>query len=390
MIGLNNLDEAKYSTETALKLNPNCYEAKLNIANILSAQQQNFKAIQIYEDVLLDSNKLSSRLISSIKYNLSYEYLNIGKIQEGWDLYDNGLAKTISFSKRRRPDRSFSVPQWEGHELNSETLMVWGEQGVGDEILFLSLMPDLLLTVKNIILETEPRLLEIIQRSFPSIKVRSYSFSNGGSQTYFDFNYHIPIGSLNKFLRKSIADYKNKIPYLVPRTDIDHVFNELIDSNSKKLIIGICWRSGLMNIERSTNYIPLNMWSEIFSIPNAIFINLQYSDCEAELINAEDKFNIKIHRWPDIDLKNDLDTVFSLISKLDLVVTAATAVSSMSFSIGTPTLTFYAGRYWANLGTDYYPWSCFNKPFFPEKSEKLPEVLKKIASHIKDSYVKGT
>ncbi len=390
LIGLNNLDEAKYSTETALTLNPNCYEAKLNIANILSAQQQSIKAIEIYENVLLDSNKLSSRLISSLKYNLSYEYLNLGKIQQGWELYDNGLHKTISYSKRRRPDRSFSVPQWNGQELIAETLMVWGEQGLGDEIMFLSLMPDLLLIVKNIILETEPRLLEIVQRSFPSIKVRSYSFSNDGNQTNFDYNYHIPIGSLNKFLRKSISDYQNKTSYLVPRTDIEHIFNELIDLKSKKLIIGICWRSGLMNIERSTNYIPLDMWSEIFSIPDAIFINLQYGDCEAELINAEEKFNIKIHRWSNIDLKNDLDIVFSLISKLDLVVSAATAVSSMSFSIGTPTLTFYPGRYWANLGTDYYPWSCFNKPFFPEESENLPEVLKKIANHIKDSYVKRT
>lgn len=390
LIGLNNLDEAKYSTETALTLNPNCYEAKLNIANIFSAQQENIKAIEIYESVLLDSNILPSRLLSSIKYNLSYEYLNIGKIQQGWNFYDNGLDKTITYSKRRRPDRSFLVPKWEGHELNNETLMVWGEQGVGDEILFLSLIPDLLLKVKSIILETEPRLLEIAKRSFPSIEVRAYSFSIDGNQTNFDYNYHIPIGSLNKFLRKSISDYENKIPYLIPRTDNKHIFNELIDSNSVKKIIGICWRSGLMNIERSVNYIPLDKWDDIFSIPNAIFINLQYGDCEAELINAEKKFNIKIHRWSDIDLKNDLDTVFSLISKLDLVVTAATAVSSMSFSIGTKTLTFYAGRYWANLGTDYYPWSCFNTPFFPDEPKNLPTVLRNIASHIKEMHVKET
>jgi hypothetical protein len=254
--------------------------------------------------------------------------------------------------------------------------------------MFLSLIPDLLLKVKNLILETEPRLLEITQRSFPSIKVRAYSFSNDGNQTNFDYNYHIPIGSLNKFLRKSISDYENKIPYLIPHGGIKHRFNDLIELNSKKIIIGICWRSSLMNIERSINYIPLEEWNEIFSIPNAIFINLQYGDCEAELINAEEKFNIKIHRWPDIDLKNDLDQVFSLISKLDLVVTAATAVSSMAFSIGTKTLTFYAGRYWANLGTDLYPWSCFNKPFFPEDPNNLSEVLKNIALHINNTYVK--
>jgi hypothetical protein len=264
--------------------------------------------------------------------------------------------------------------------------MIWGEQGLGDEILFMSLIPDILLKFKNVILECQPRLVSIAQRSFPSIKVRPYSFDKNGKQLIFDYSYHIAIGSLNKYLRKSILDYDNKKSYLIPLKNRDYLFNELIQKNSAKLIIGICWRSGLITTERSTNYIPLDEWDAIFSIPNAVFINLQYGDCEGELTSAEEKFNVKIHRWPNIDLKNDLETVFSLISKLTLVVTAATAVSPMSFSIGKPTLTFKPSLDWTNLGTNYFPFSRSMILFTPLKGKEFKSVLTAIANYIKENF----
>ncbi len=386
LIGLHKFEEAKYSLETALALNPQCTEAKLNIAHVLSNQDQHREAIEIYENILFGANKPHPDLEATIKYNLSYEYLTIGKIQEGWELYDNGLHKSVPFYLRRRPNRYFSIPQWNGQDIESATLLVWGEQGVGDEVLFMSLIPDLISRVKNVILECDSRLVAIAQRSFPAIKVRSYSFGADGQPTSSDYDFHIPIGSLNKILRTSISDYDNDKPYLIARNESNNAFDELINSSNGKVLIGLCWRSGLMTTERSINYVPLEEWDEIFSIPNAVFVNLQYGECEEELTNAERKFNVQIHRWPSIDLKNDLETVFSLISKLTVVVTAATAVSPMAFSTGIPTLTFYTVRYWANLGTDHYPWSCYNKPFFPNDINHLSDTLRNIRHHIQTTY----
>ncbi|WP_090130119.1 lipopolysaccharide assembly protein LapB [Limnohabitans sp. Rim11] len=386
LIGLYRLEEAKYSLETALTLNPKCTEAKLNIALVYSNQGRHLEAIEIYENILNSNNQPHYDIEATIKYNLSYAYLTIGKIQEGWQLYDNGLSKSVPFYQRRRPNRSFSVPRWDGQEIGSGTLMIWGEQGLGDEILFMSLISDVLLKFKNVILECQPRLVSVAQRSFPNIKVRPYSFDENGNQLIFDYTYHVPIGSLNKHFRKSISDYGSKNSYLIPSQNNNHAFNELIQNNLDKLIIGICWRSGLITTERSTNYIPLSDWEAIFSIPNAVFINLQYGDCDEELTLAEENFNVKIHRWPDIDLKNDLETVFSLISQLTFVVTAATAVSPMTFSIGTPALTFKPSLDWTNLGTTYFPFSKNMITFTPQKNEEFKSVLTHIANYINKKF----
>jgi ADP-heptose:LPS heptosyltransferase len=61
---------------------------------------------------------------------------------------------------------------------------------------------------------------------------------------------------------------------------------------------------------------------------------LQYDECEEELSSIETALNINIIRWDDLDLKNDLDSVLALISRLDLVITVGTAVSCLAGIIG--------------------------------------------------------
>ena len=84
-------------------------------------------------------------------------------------------------------------------------------------------------------------------------------------------------------------------------------------------------------------------------------------------------------------LKNNISLILNLIKSLDFVVTAATAVSSMSYSIGTPTLVFQPSRNWTNLGTDYYPWSKYMKQFIPFENNTIETTLNEITKYITDN-----
>ena len=122
--------------------------------------------------------------------------------------------------------------------------------------------------------------------------------------------------------------------------------------------MGVCWRSGLLDPLRNRHYTSLTDWEEILKLDDCVFINLQYGDCEAEIKEVEASFGINIIRWNDIDLKNDLDKVFALISCLDAVVSAPTAVSTLSGSLGIPTMLVSKCIPWDALGvpTGSYPW----------------------------------
>jgi tetratricopeptide (TPR) repeat protein len=387
LIGLNKLEEAEYCIKTACILNPSLTESKLNLARIYSLKKEHYEAIKLYEEILYNESLPREGIITVCKYNLSYEYFQIGDLEKGWDYYDFGFDSNVSASQRRKPNRNFSVPRWNGDNIESKTLLVWAEQGLGDEIMFLSMLNDILRDVENIIIECDKRLVDIVKRSFPSVIARPAIFDANGNSKFNDFDFEIPIGSLGKYCRRNISDFKSST-YLLPSKNISNELENFFEINNKYIKIGICWRSGILNIERENNYIPLSNWGEIFKIPNAIFINLQYGNCEAELNKAEELYGVHIYRWDFIDLKNDLESVFSIINKLDVIVTAATAVSPMAYSIGKPTLTFMPTLGWTSFGTDYFPFSKHMIPFTSTKTDNFYSVLTKVANYIKGKFPK--
>lgn len=377
LIYLEKLKDALYCFDTALILQPNLFSAQVNQAVVYGKMGEHSTAIQLYENILSRSDLSDDSIRNSVKFNLSFQYLNQGNLIQGWDYYRFGFEKSIPFNQRRKPNRTFKSPTWNGEVARDKTIMVWREQGLGDEILFLSMVPDLMSYFKNIIIECDSRLLEIIQRSFPNVTVREQI-----ALEIEDYDLQIPMGSLCQHFRKSISDFKISDAYLTPLKCNHAEINKFLKDNSNKTLIGICWRSGNLNLQRNNNYIPLNEWEEIFKIKNACFINLQYGNCEQEIVEAEKLYNIKIARWNDIDLKNNLDLVFSIIDSIDLVITAVTAVYPMSYSIGKSTLAFQPNRTWTNLGEDSFPWSKHVKLFTPNSGESINSTLKEISKYV--------
>jgi hypothetical protein len=136
----------------------------------------------------------------------------------------------------------------------------------------------------------------------------------------------------------------------------------------------------LLNATRNKHYSAIIDWGELLQLPNCVFVNLQYGDCEAELVEAETRFGISILRWSDLDLRNHIDDSLALIDSLDLVVTAGTAVFSMAGSLGRPTLLLQGEWGFDNLGTDYYPWYPNSYCFVPDHGQIISSVLPRIAA----------
>jgi Flp pilus assembly protein TadD len=377
LIYLDKLQDALFCFDTALILKPNLFSAKINQAVAYSKMGNYSTAIKIYEDIISNTDIQDSSILNSVKFNLSFQYLTQGNLSKGWDYYDYGFEKTIPFNQRRKPNRKFQSSTWNGKFSKDKTLMIWREQGLGDEILFLSMMPDLINEFKSVIIECDVRLINTIKHTYPSAIVREPI-----ALIEEDYDYQIPMGSLCKYLRNDIKKFGDRNSWLKPPKIEDNLLDEFFENNSNKILIGICWRSGLLNHQRNNNYIPLHEWDEIFKIPNAVFINLQYGECENELIEAEKKFKINIARWSHIDLKNNLSLVFKIIDSLDFVVSAATAASAMAYSIGKTTLVFQPRSNWTNLGENYSPWSRDMHQFRPKDNQGIASTLVDISQHI--------
>jgi tetratricopeptide (TPR) repeat protein len=345
-------DEAKYAFETCLLLDPLSFEAKFNLAKVASRAGNHQEAISYLENTKANNLAKSQRQSDMLDLQLGIEYLICGRIKEGWELYEKGFSPAIPASLARGPQRQFSVPMWDGHSLlPAEHLMIWREQGVGDEIRFAALLPLLPQSVRNnLILECDHRLVKLFARSMPEVAVRAES------QTKSDFDYHLPIGSLPRLLMNSVEVLRDAPPLLNPDpTDVEKFASRLAEFKDKKLI-GICWRSHKLSATRNKKYTALEDWRDILSIPGAVFVNLQYGDCEEEIQQIERELGIHILRWADLDLMNDFSGVAALIKDLDLVVSVSSAVVPLTGGVGVPTICM-THQNWVLLGeTNIYPW----------------------------------
>lgn len=373
---------SKSCFETSLVIdNKNNHLAIFNLASILYSDGEIDKSIELFESMINDSTLKGSEFEIQAKFSLSYAYLSKGNLIKGWDYYNYGFHYANPIQNRRAPNRSFIKPKWNYDDLNGKTLLVWGEQGIGDEIFFFSVLHELLNIKGKIVVECEPRLVLPLSRSYPEFIFRNTEYKNDFilSSIHTDFDFHIPVGDLMGKYRKSLEDFKRGGPYIKPDKDKVTFFSTRLNKISIKPKIGICWRSGKLSSLRNIHYTNLIDWHLIFKLSNEYdFINLQYGECEEELLEIEKIHNIKIHRWDDLDLKNDIDSILSLIFTLDYVVTIGSAVAAMAGAIGSNVILMYKNN-WINFGTNIYPAFPNITVISPENNNAVSSVIPNVA-----------
>ena len=296
--------------------------------------------------------------------------LNTDELVQGWRAYD---ARIDANPKSRRWT---GTPEWRGNTATDETLLVYREQGIGDELMFASVYPELCEMTAQLIIECDPRVERLFARSFPQADVRVQTDAGTFDPDRPDVNAIHPeattaiaAGSTLQYLRPDIAAFPNRHHFLeADPLAIDAWQQRLTAVAGAGPYVGISWRSMVRTAERRLEYTRLDEWGPILSqsTPGGLqFVLLQYDQCEREVTDAERRFGIRIHRWHDLDLMNDLDSVAALTSSLHAVIAPRNAVAMLSGAVGTETLALGNAGDWAECGTTQLPWfttvECVNR-----------------------------
>jgi tetratricopeptide (TPR) repeat protein len=363
------LDAAREAYITSNLLNPNYLTAIINLAQLEVKCGNHQRGLELYESALNLKN-ISPGEKDLVRYYLSHSYLYFGQLEKGWDFYEFGFADMLPTGAYRSL-RKFKQPRWDGDLNDIRKILIWREQGLGDEILFSICLQDMHNSNLNIVLECDPRLIGIFQRMYPRFEIRGESINTNNYPYMDDFDLHVPIGSLPKYFRRKIDNFDKSIPKFTPLENNVNLINQKLQKYRDQILVGICWRSGKLSIERNLNYTALSDWGPLLTDPRYKFVNLFHGDCEDEIRAVEEKFNIEILRWQDIDLRDDLETVLALVSQLDCVVSVGTAVSVIAAAAGVNTLVLLQ-RSWVLLGqNDQYPWFPSARPFVVETNEHV-------------------
>ncbi|SEI50617.1 Tetratricopeptide repeat-containing protein [Allopseudospirillum japonicum] len=322
-VALNAWQEARDAAEKAYSLQLD-YQACISLALIMKELGGNVEqVINLYDQAITLAPQ-----DPVAKWNKSLVLLDSGSIKEGMELYDFGFE-----AGPRKPNRKFAVPQWQGESLEGKSILVWREQGVGDEIKDMQCLRPLVEQAKRVVMEVSPRLKPLFKRTFPNADVVMQS--TGEDDLYRkDIDYHIPMASVIRYFPKEYPIppvFKN---YLSLDADLVAKWQQRIQGLGSGLKIGFNWRGGLVTAQRAKGYAAIEEWENLFNLQGIHLVNLLYDECQQELDLVKEKFGCTLHTWDDLDLKNDFDQVAALMSQLDLVITPQSSVARLAETLG--------------------------------------------------------
>ena len=253
------------------------------------------------------------------EWNMGIAKLSLGD-WSGWEGFDRGFV-----SKERGPSSVVNeIPDWSGEPLDGKTILVWGEQGLGDEILFANCLNDLIADAGHVIYECHPRLKSIMDRSFHCEVSGTRKSKNPARWDFREIDYHTAIGTLPMFYRKSDDSFPTK-GYLSPDHDRKvHWISKWPD----KAVVGLSWRGGVETTGVNKRSIPLKdlMPPEIDGVQ---YVSLQYGNVfeEAESCGL----------WHDDAVIADFDDLAALTAACDLVISVIQTNVHLAGAMDVPT-----------------------------------------------------
>ncbi|MDH3436134.1 MAG: tetratricopeptide repeat protein [Betaproteobacteria bacterium] len=362
---LDEFDEGAKHIEVACRLAPGAPDVKCNWAMLLQYRGQFNDALVRWTE-LIDSGALADD--AKARLDRAMILLLLGDFRAGWDEYEK------RFDADRGAARDFGLPRWQGEPLADKTILVYAEQGIGDEIMFASCLFDLIAVAGRVIIECSDRLQALFRRAFPQ------AFVHGGRKDdpadwltqCGPVDYQVPVGSLPRRFRPDRAAFPGVYPYL--RADALRIedWRARLRREGAGPVIGISWRGGTAGTRGRIRSVPPELLVKALR-PGFSWVSLQHGAADGQPPVPG------LQTFPGVT--SDLDELAALMSALDLVVSVDNTNVHLAGALGRPVWTLLSGspewRYGAS--GDSMPWYPSAKLYRRNQGEGWEGVLARLA-----------
>ena len=354
---LNRLGEAVASFDRAIEIKPDYAVAHSNRGNALQALKQFVAALASFDSAIeikpdyaeaysnrgnafqelkqFDAALASYDKAIELKSDCNDAYQNRGLLRLGLKDFRKGF---LDYKYRWGATDFSSKPQKTtiASALKSGLkgrLLIWAEQGLGDEIFYAGLLPTLDAEDVSITLSADKRLHPIYRRSFPKVDLLDKNIlMNLSVDTGFDAQ--VPVGDLGLLLDLDAAVIQaTRSPFLMSDPVKRDSYRRTISALGPGLVCGVAWKS--VNPKFGTDKsIDLGSFEPLLDLPGVHFINLQYGEVKEEIQHIKSKLSVDVHQIPGIDVYHDIEGLLALIDACDVIVTTSNVTAHLAGSIG--------------------------------------------------------
>ncbi|MBL8771316.1 MAG: tetratricopeptide repeat protein [Phenylobacterium sp.] len=379
----------------AVRLNPKFGKARYNLSQVKHGLGDNEGAMADCDAALRRTNTAEDKQMMGLA-RATYQ-LCLGRIGSGWDDYEARLSAQFAGVTHFAIER----PRWKpGGDLRGKRFLVCTEQGLGDEVMFANVLPDVLEQLGpdgKLILAVERRLVTLFQRSFPTAEVSRHITNVVAAsvvrrvpeidQSQVDL--WTPIASLMRQYRRRLEAFPQHQGYLRPDPERIAHWREVLKTAPAGPKVGLLWKSNISK-GRTRFFSPFDQWRRVLATPGASFVNLQYGDCSEELERAKREFGVTIWQPPGIDLKEDLDDVAALCCAMDVTIGFSNATLNIGAACGAPAWLLTTPGIWTRLGSDAYPWYPHVRTFAPPAFGEWDALMEDVAGALSEFVAERT
>lgn len=404
-------DEAEVFLEKALTLDPQNPELIINLGVTKSkagqfdlALERCERVIQICPDhagawlnrgsILIPLKRYDEAIESfdhAIKLNSSYAeaYYNLALLQLQLHDYKQGFKNYLWRWKVKNftgMPLLTSLPRCRDESLGGNVLL-WAEQGVGDEIFYSGMLALAQYAFKRITLIADTRLHSILKRAFPGIEFADRREASSAG-FYSKFDCQAPIADLGYLLAfdKPYIQVSRK-PFLFPDAARAASLKRELTSSGAKLVCGLSWRSNnkLFGASKSTR---LQDFKPVLKQHGLTFLNLQYGDVDAELEDLRQREDLEIMKVRGLDVFNDIEGLVALIDACDVVVTTSSITAHLTGALGKRgcvLVPFSEGRIWYwHLEDKWSFWYPSLRVFYQDRPNDWSNTIFEVANWLEE------
>ncbi len=315
----------------ALELDPSSVIAHQNLGTLLDHLGRTHEAEAHFSTVIEHHPAAAEAHLKR-----AWAQLKLGDLARGWREYE-WRSHAPAFTDHN-PVRVVPFPAWDGSSLAGKTILVDPEQGIGDEIMFASCYADLIRAAGRTLIECDPRLVALFERSFPTADVLPSNAPEDFAWTSAlpSIDYRVGAGSLPRHFRTGLDRFPAAPAYLRPDSAKVARWRELLAGLAPGLNVGISWRGGRQTRGARARSLPLESWRPLFDCGVANVVNLQYGDHGPEIEAFHAHGDARLVTLEDVDPVRDVDGFVALLAALDLVISIDNSTVFMAGAIGAP------------------------------------------------------
>lgn len=314
------------------------------------------------------------------QWNLGLLLLEAGQFAEGFDHYRCGLVESQRMLRSYTKDGAgepilleslHQLQQWREENGRKPRVIVWGEQGLGDEIMFSTIIPDLA-NDAEVIFECHPRLEGMMRRTYGSIVSE---FHPTRKDTYLEWpaemepaQFKCAIGDLGAFYRRDLHSFKTATKFrrgngylMKPDPELASLYRETLEQMFPgKRFIGVAWTGGVIHTMRWYRSCQLTELYDLGKPDDVVLVSLQYEDDADAIVRYVQKTGRTMLRFPAITQHYDYDHTLALVAAMDEVVTVCQTVAHLAGAAGQDVSVLVpdkpAWRYGLNATSWYWYW----------------------------------